>query len=105
MPSEPVFRAGRARASSASRRKLVVSLIGGGTRALEAAGGGGDGTALAPRLGPGRPRPVPRNMAVAPAGEPDRQPPRGALGPAGPTTLRTPHPPVDQFQKLVNIAR
>src|SRR3546814_4707996 len=46
MPSEPVFRAGRARASSASRRKLVVSIIGGGTRAIEAAGGGGDGTEI-----------------------------------------------------------
>src|SRR3546814_14170197 len=68
MPSEPVFRAGRARASSASRRKLVVSIIGGGTRAIEAAGGRGAGTGLAPRTRPDRKRPVARNTAGPLAG-------------------------------------
>src|SRR3546814_11467568 len=86
MPSEPVFRAGRARASSASRRKLVVSIIGGGTRAIEAAGGGGDGTGLARRLGPDRPRHVPRNIEVPLDGEVERQPQSGQHGEAGRTT-------------------
>src|SRR3546814_4778443 len=82
MPSEPVFRAGRARASSASRRKLVVSIIGGGTRAIEAAGGGGDGTGLARRIGPDRQRHVARKIEVALDGEAERQPQRGDLGEA-----------------------
>src|SRR3546814_14436493 len=74
-------------------------LIGGGTRAIEAAGGGGDGTGLARRIGPDRQRHVARKIEVALGGEAERQPQRGDLGEAERTKFGTAEPQVGRSEE------
>src|SRR3546814_6636762 len=71
--------------------------------AIEAAGGGGDGTGLARRIGPDRQRHVARKIEVALDGEAERQPQRGDLGEAERTKFGTAEPQVGESEQRVAI--
>src|SRR3546814_13642006 len=71
--------------------------------AIEAAGGGGDGTGLARRIGPDRQRHVARKIEVALDGEAERQPQRGDLGEAERTKFGTAEPQVGEDRKSTRL--